>query len=184
MKIYEIGFDYSVDYQRFFTENEDDVEQTLLDEQGVILPPGWKMPPVYIPEPKLAKPNFYCLDSVSGYFIVDQFALEYTQSLFERSGQLIDFEYKGEIFSLFKPIHCLDCLDHEKTIWRDKKTGILKHAFKKNRLDEIPVFVVPESPGSCFAIEGMMGDEEDELKYCIDHYGLKGLELKEEWSDE
>jgi hypothetical protein len=184
MKVYELKFDHSVEYQRFYPCDDDWNFEGLFENHGP-LPSNWQMPDVYISEPKLAKPNIYGLGCSLEYFIVDQVALEYTRTLLERSGQLIDFEYENEKFSFFKPIHCLNCLDREKTVWRspERTTGILRRVFFKNRLDEIPIFTIIESPW-CFAIEGMMSDEEEELKYCIDHYKLKGLALKEEWSDE
>ncbi len=188
MRVYEIRIDTTINYQAFFfddyTRDKDSISHLMKFGE---LPNGWVMPEVYVLEPRLSKPNFFSINYFHNCFAVDRYTWDKVLTTLEMSGQLVDFNYKNEAFTLFKPIHCYDCLDVEKTLWEEQRAGIVKHEFKPNRLSnaqDSPIFTIPElNSMTMYLVDGMMGDEEEEFKYCIEKYDLKGLLLKEVWHD-
>ncbi|MCL2117221.1 MAG: hypothetical protein FWH27_02220 [Planctomycetaceae bacterium] len=192
MKIYAIDFDVS-DYQDFMFDDEAPEDETLVEKlfefEFARLPNDWRLPSVFIPEPKLLKPNFFnVVNAAPNCMIIDEYALDKTLTVLEMSGQLFKFKYKNEKFTFFRPKHCYDCLDDENTVWKEKRMGIIKHVFNKNRITlthDSPIFTIPElNSSTMYLADGVMSDEEEEFKYCIEKYNLKGLVLQEIWSDE
>ena len=191
MKILEIRFDTRTDYQDFVYEDfdGDPVNTWPLTKFGK-LSPEWRMPDIYIPEPKLEKPNFYSVCFGRFFIILDEYAVEKIRTVLDMSGQLVPFMFKDTQLYIFKPTHCFDLLDDQKAEWEvfnGKRLHIAKYVFKKKRVTltcDSPIFTIPECNSSTmFYAEGAIGDEKEELTYCIEKYNLKGLQLIEVWSE-
>ncbi|MCL2118952.1 MAG: hypothetical protein FWH27_11055 [Planctomycetaceae bacterium] len=184
VKVYEISQDSA--YQTFYTDKG--VGPKILSFG--LLPEKWKVPKVYIIEPKLPKPNFFSFEGTDDIFVLDEVALEHTWHIFSSSGQLFPFTFKEVVdqkknhFALFKATHCYDCLDEKKTVY-ERVNSISRYVFHPKRIHvDTPIFTIPQlNSATLFAIEGIKDNQCEELKYCIDKYKLTGLKLTEVWND-
>jgi hypothetical protein len=188
MNVYIIERDY--DFQYFLPDTDDIGKLGWPNSLGQPFPQGWKVPPFFIREPRLKRGNF--VHWLAWILIADKKATDTLQDMFEKSGELFKFDYKGEEFSLFNPLNTLDVLDEENTIWRRHyKTGnktevIEKYVFHQHRVshEEVPIFKIPEKRSELFTIEKEGKDSENEFKYRVEKAGLTGIKFIEIWSDE
>ena len=185
-RVYEIEMDCDTDYASFYLK-QNNYPLKLLSFGP--LPDDWRVPKLYIDQPRLPIPNFIRLDSGADNFILDGTAMKYTGHIFEMSGQLFPFTYKHVItgekekYFFFKPTKCFDCLDEKKS-HLDVANWDLRYVFDPARIQvDTPIIAIPQLNSSpLFAIEGIM-HQFQELKYCIDKFKLTGLKLTEVWSD-
>ena len=184
-KVFKINIDI-VNHSVFYTEKS--FPSKLLGFGA--LPANWKVPKVYLNEPRLPRPNFYSLGVGGTDIVLDERALEYTEHIFAMSGQLFPFTYIDAIsggknkYMFFRLTKCFDCLDEGKS-----RLDAIKHQFRfvfnKNRIRGCTtLFTIPQLNSSVlFGIEGVMNYRDMELKYCVEKYGLTGLKFTKVWSD-
>jgi hypothetical protein len=90
------------------------------------------------------------------------------------------------MFTILNVTECIDCLDHEKVVWKyDKLTKspiiIEKYAFHNNRFTESCIFKIPEtSSGEVLLVEGLR-DQQSEFRKVLENYDLKGLTFELLW---
>ncbi len=183
MKIYRLRTDVNK-FQSFFLEKEDALSLDELSFNGSHRLETWNDPGFYVMHPKLIKGNFLGFGDASGALTVDTKALQVLEDLFEMSGELLPFTYKGAAFQVVNVTNVIDVLDEERTQWFYEKgsSPVERYVFHENRLTETPLFKIPqENSLDIFAVEGIK-DPEDEFKGRVEQSGLTGLTFEEVWS--
>jgi hypothetical protein len=184
MKVYVIECDKNEQYQSFIAESGEGFRFDCYPK-----PDHWKLPALYINDPQLKRPNFFWW--VPNVLIVDEKTISNIDlcEVLEMSGQLLEFDYKNEKFTLFNPLRCWNCLNDDLSDLKyDTETGetvikIEKYVFHPQRLPEIPLFTIPEDTDRIYTITGMK-DPEDEFFYRVQDNNLKGITFKLVWFDE
>jgi len=185
-RVYEIRPDTDTEYARFDSLGNKPMKVIKYGP----LPEDWRVPKLYIDEPRLPRPNFFVWGSSMSCIILDEKAMHYAGHLFEMSGQMFPFTYKdvitgkNEKYVLFKPTKCFDCLDEKKSLL-DVVKRRFRYVFDPRRIQvDTPIITIPQlNSADLFALEGVMSLRWMELKYCIDKFNLTGLKLTEVWSD-
>ena len=145
----------------------------------------WSAPAVHIHEPKLKKGAFHALWGTEA-LVVDNDAFVQIADLLEMSGEILDLPHKGKPFYVANVTACFNVLDLGNTQWMYEKgrLPIRKYAFHATRLEEVPLFRIPESCRSeILTVEGTK-DPDDEFKGRVERLGLKGLLFEQIWTDE
>lgn len=185
MKVYSLRLD-SNNYQRFLLEEAEVRKSALLTMNCTRKLKDWVPPEIRVPNPTLAKGNFFHL--TSGALVIDGTATEALRDVLEMAGELLPLKYKGEDYTLLNITECMDCLDHERTEWvLGKTTGakidIKRHVFNPDRMSESSIFKIPQRLATMYVVAGRV-DPEDEFKFRVEQNHLKGLLFEEVWRDE
>lgn len=183
MKVYRVRNNVSR-FQYFLTEREEDILSLKTDCSSKAN--TWQPPSVFIFKPRHKRGDFFHFNS--DILIANQKAIEVLQTFFEMSGELLPLPYKGDVYTLLNVTMCIDCLDHEKTVWlvdEATNTKILpkKYAFHKDRFVSSPIFKIPETDrGEVLIVDRDQGDEE--FRKSVESAQLQGLIFEELWSDQ
>jgi hypothetical protein len=185
MKVYEVRLDTNK-YQRFLPEDQGVWKTKYLKMDCSRKLPDWVPLPIYVPNPRLKKGNFFHL--CPGAFVTENGTTEKLRDILEMAGELLPLSCKGADYTLLNVTECMDCLDHDKTAWVfGKATGakidIKRYVFKPERLPESSLFKIPERVAHLFVAEGRF-DSEDEFKSRVEQEGLEGLLFAEVWRSE
>lgn len=184
MKVFSVTEDVS----RFQSLGVDDIDawtEFALSVDCRSLTALWKPPTVYVRKPKLNRGNF--LHITVGLLVADDEAFSKIGEFFEMAGEVLPIPFEGKTLSLLNVTECINCLDREKSQWRDprRREGLpLKYVFHPNRLDESSIFKIPETCKGEILVLERENDPETEFKAAVEHHRLTGLIFKELWSDE
>lgn len=143
MKVYRFSNNVN-EYKYFLTENEKDGFHLFGDCQPKVK--EWKAPPVFIYKPLLKAGALY--DFGVSMPIFSPFATEVLRTYLEMAGELLPLPHQSEVYTALNVTECINCLDHEKTIWIDPTKpylGIKKYVFHPNRFSESLIFKIPET---------------------------------------
>jgi hypothetical protein len=149
----------------------------------------WRPPGVFSYQPQLQAGDFWGFNMTAATWATTPDATERLARFLLRAGQVLPVRYGGEDFGLLNVTECVECLDHDATLWRlgatsRQPTMIEKYAFRADRLPESTIFKIPETArGQILCIEGR-GDPEDEFKPTAQRLGMTGLSFREIWSDD
>ncbi len=181
MKIYQLEFDVN-NYQSFAPDDRKIWETELLTFDCTSKGSSWKPPDIYVPHPVLTAPDFWALGP--GAIIAGPAAFEKIDGLFVRSGEVLPLPFEGREYKLLNVTACVNCLDHDRCEWlmaEGKRVVPTKYIFRGDRLQEYPIFKVPEDRLVDMFCPEWSVDPQDEFKAAVEELGLTGLIFKLVW---
>jgi hypothetical protein len=148
----------------------------------------WKPPEVYVSEPLLTAGDFYDLGLTRQLILspLCKYAAA-VERFFTEAGEMLPIFYEGREYKMLNVLHCIDCLDREKSEWFCRPDGrrLFPHkkmAFYPDRVTGSSIFKIPELMSHNLTVE-RNGDPKTEFKAAYEHYGLTGLIFDPVWEE-
>jgi hypothetical protein len=151
-------------------------------------PLKWKPVELYIPKPRLPRPDFY--EFGQGVFVCNERAALIAGEAMEMTGELLPVSVEGETgkFYVYNCTNCLNVLDKKNSTYEDlvgdgSIMGLEQPAFIASRFGEETLFKVPEDFGiEIYCLELTGNPDDGEFKAVVEQNGLTGLEFELVWS--
>jgi hypothetical protein len=140
---------------------------------------------MYCLKPLLRRGNFFYI-GVPGVLVADDEAMTKVGRFFKMSGQALPLDYDGEVLSYLNVTECINCLNQERSTWRENergvRLGIAKYVFQPERFVHSPIFKIPETRTAEVLLVERPGHDAGSFKEIVEGEGLTGLEFEELWS--
>jgi hypothetical protein len=190
MQVFQLKADFN--FQSFFPYDPSDprgeeiVKADILQGRNVSKLATWVPPPIFVYKPELERGNFVHLWGFGG-FAVDGRAHEVLKEILNETSELLPFlPHEGEQFHRLNVLNIVDCLDLEKSKWREKPNGskstqIEEYQFDPARIGGPTLFKLPKQA----ALLTVIGKHSvpQEFKTLVEREGLTGLKFEEIWSE-
>ena len=187
MTVYQI---YSCDFQNFIVEDKElSMDSVRANSNGMLAFRGgskadmWIPPAVRIYNPLAKRGSFFGFTSTT--FAVSAECWEKAGMFLEMAGEVLPLPYKGEQYGVFNCTKCINCLDGEKSEWKQlaELRMVRRPAFKPDLMSESTIFKIPEQLSMTYCYEDTK-DTESEFKAFVESEGLEGIKFVKIWSDE
>jgi hypothetical protein len=182
VRVFEVGVNTDEDrFGHLLIDGDDEFSFPFFDLMASPNPVAdrWTSPPVYVDRPTLPLPDFVHL--WGGDFVLGADVPDDLRQLLAIAAELLPLDLDGERLDYVHVTKVLNVVDHTKSVWDAAGVGN-PLAFLQHRLDELPLFRVPENNASqTFCTQGY---GEFDFKGRVEDEHLTGLTFREAWNSD